>query len=82
MTVPQMPDQIMANSLVQAVVERYPQTIAVFAGYGLQCVGCYISPYHTIADTAREYTMTLDALLVELNQAVASVGQQGLQTQG
>lgn len=64
--------QIASESLVQEVVERHPQAIAIFARHGLQCVGCYISPYHTIADSAREYAVALDALLAELNQAVAA----------
>jgi hybrid cluster-associated redox disulfide protein len=61
---------ITANNLVQDVVEHHPQTIPIFARHGLQCVGCYISPFHTIADSAREYAMTLDALLGDLNQAI------------
>ena len=63
---------ITADSLVQDVIERHPQTIVVFNGHGLQCVGCYISPFHTIADTAREYALTLDSLLLHLNQAIAA----------
>jgi hybrid cluster-associated redox disulfide protein len=62
--------EITADCLVQNVVERHPQTIPVFNRHGLQCVGCYISPFHTIADSAREYSMTLDPLLRDLNQAV------------
>jgi hybrid cluster-associated redox disulfide protein len=62
---------ITADCLVQEVVERHPQTILVFARHGLQCAGCYISPFHTIADSAHEYAMVLDSLLGELNQAIA-----------
>ena len=68
---------IAANSLVQEVVDHHPQAIAIFCRYGLQCVGCYISPYHTIADSAREYVMPLDTLLTELNRAVATVHEIG-----
>ena len=64
---------VTANCLVQQVVERYPQVIRVFARHGLQCVGCHISPFHTIADTAREYSLQLEALLADLNRAVAAV---------
>jgi hybrid cluster-associated redox disulfide protein len=63
---------ITADCLVQDVVELHPQTILIFARYGLQCVGCYISPFHTIADSAREYTMALEPLLSDLNQAIAA----------
>jgi hybrid cluster-associated redox disulfide protein len=61
---------ITADCLVQEVVEYHPQTIVVFARHGLQCVGCYISPFHTIADSAREYAMALDSLLLDLNQVI------------
>jgi hybrid cluster-associated redox disulfide protein len=61
---------ITADSLVKEVVECHPQTIAVFAKHGLNCVGCYISPFHTISDTAREYELWLEPLLSELNGAV------------
>ena len=63
---------ITADCLVQDVVEHHPQTILIFARHGLQCVGCYISPFHTIADSAREYTMALEPLLQELNQTVST----------
>jgi hybrid cluster-associated redox disulfide protein len=61
---------ITADSLVKEVVEHHPQTIAVFVKHGLNCVGCYIAPFHTITDAAREYALRLDPLLSELNQAI------------
>jgi len=61
-------ERITADSLVQDVVQDCPQTISVFARRGLRCVGCYISPFHTIADVSREYGLALDPLLDELNQ--------------
>jgi hybrid cluster-associated redox disulfide protein len=70
MSFTQSAKRITANNLVQDVVERHPQTIPIFARHGLQCVGCYISPFHTIADSAREYAMALDALLGDLNRAI------------
>ena len=63
---------ITAESLVQDVVEQYPHTVLVFARHGLQCVGCYISPFHTVADSAREYAMALELLLADLNQTIAT----------
>ena len=65
-------EQITADSRVREVVERPPQTVLVFARHGLQCVGCYIAPFHTIADSAREYAMALDPLLGDLNQATVT----------
>jgi hybrid cluster-associated redox disulfide protein len=63
---------ITADTLVLDVVERHPQAIPVFARHGLHCVGCYISAFHTIADTAREYGIHPESLLGDLNGAVAA----------
>lgn len=64
-------EPITARSLVQEVVECHPQTVAVFVRYRLQCAGCSISQFHTIADSARECAVALEPLLDELNQAIA-----------
>jgi hybrid cluster-associated redox disulfide protein len=72
MNATQSTTQITDDSLVQDVVERYPQTIPIFNRHGLQCVGCYISPFHTIADTAREYALAIEPLLTDLNQALVA----------
>lgn len=70
MNITHAPERIAADSIVQGVIERHPQTIAIFARHGLQCVGCYISPFHTIADSAREHAITLEPLLDDLNRAI------------
>lgn len=63
---------ITADCLVYTVVELHPQVIPVFVRHGLQCPGCYIAPYHTIADTAREYGLGLGRLLGDLNSAIGA----------
>jgi hybrid cluster-associated redox disulfide protein len=68
---------ITAGCLVHEVVERHPQVIAVFQRHGLRCVGCYISNYHTIADSAREYALDVEPLLNDLNRAVLAGGRVG-----
>lgn len=67
----QSAEWITADSLVHDVVDRHPQVIHILSRHGLQCAGCYISPFHTIADTAREYAMAVDLLLSDLRTAVA-----------
>jgi hybrid cluster-associated redox disulfide protein len=63
---------ITADSLVRDVIERHPQTIIVFVRHRLQCIGCDISPFHTIADSAREHAVSIDPLLGDLNQVLAT----------
>jgi hybrid cluster-associated redox disulfide protein len=65
------PDEaVTAVCVVQDVVERHPDTVVILNRLGMHCAGCYISPYHTIADCAREYAIPLDSLLTDLNQVV------------
>ncbi|MCL7454493.1 MAG: DUF1858 domain-containing protein [Anaerolineae bacterium] len=62
--------KVRADHLVQEIVEDHPQTILIFARYGLQCAGCYISPFHTVADSAQAYAIPLEPLLHDLNRAI------------
>ena len=64
--------RITAESMVQEVVLQHPQTVVVFNRYRLACPGCYISPYHTIADTAREYAISVEPLLTDLNGCLST----------
>ncbi len=66
-------EQISSDSLVSDVVKDHPHTVVVFAHYGLNCVGCNISPFHTIADSARENALSLDLLLGDLNRALRPI---------
>lgn len=68
-----VPCPIAADTLVCEVIAAYPQTVLVFVRHGLHCPGCYIAPFHTLADTAREYGIAVAPLLRDLNRAVASV---------
>jgi hybrid cluster-associated redox disulfide protein len=64
-------DAISAESLVQEVVRDHPETVLVFVRHGMQCVGCTMSPFHTVADSAREHAVALEPLLGALNHVTA-----------
>jgi hybrid cluster-associated redox disulfide protein len=63
-------EPITEESVVQEIVEEFPQTILVFARHGLSCAGCYIAPFHTVADSAREHHLSVEPLLGDLNRAL------------
>ncbi|SHH48591.1 DUF1858 domain-containing protein [Cognatishimia maritima] len=52
------------------IMSRWPQTIAVFNRHKMLCVGCLISPFHTIADACVEYSLDDDVFVAELMEAV------------
>jgi hybrid cluster-associated redox disulfide protein len=66
----QSASRITADCLVQETFEHHPQTIETFVRHGLQCIGCYIAPFHTIADCAREHAVSIEPLLGDLNRAI------------
>lgn len=62
---------ITAEMSIEEVVTEYPQTIKVFFRYGMQCTGCYICGFHSIAESAKQYDVELEPLLSDLNEVVA-----------
>jgi len=64
---------IQAHSLIDDVIKIYPETVSIFIRYRLHCPGCLLSPFHTVADSVREYHRDLIPFLEDLNQAVSGV---------
>ena len=52
--------------------KQWPQTMAVFLRHGMLCVGCCITPFHTVIDACKEYQLNEAAFRAELRQAAAS----------
>ncbi|WP_298837804.1 DUF1858 domain-containing protein [uncultured Roseobacter sp.] len=65
---PDDPDLSLAD-----LMTRWPETIAVFNRHRMLCVGCLISPFHTIVDCCQEYDLDETAFLAELVHA-AGIG--------
>ena len=70
MTARPISQRITAEMSIEKVVTKYPQTIKVFFRHGMQCTGCYICDFHSIAESAREYGVELESLLNDLNDAI------------
>lgn len=56
---------------VSDIMRRWPATIAVFIDLELNCIGCPIGPFHTLADAAHEHGVALAALNAGINDAIA-----------
>ena len=65
-------EPITADSLVQEVVDRHPQVVSDFVRHRLQCAGCTISPFRTLADSAREYAVAIEPLLKDMNELITT----------
>lgn len=66
---------ITGTTYVEEMTQAYPETAVLLLRRGVQCVGCWISRYHTVADLAHEWHLDLQRLLRELN-AVADEAEE------
>ncbi|SFR50034.1 DUF1858 domain-containing protein [Litoreibacter janthinus] len=62
------PDLPLADLLTE-----WPQVIPVFLRRQMLCVGCLVSPFHTVIDACAEYNLDEDMFLAELREAIANI---------
>ncbi|MGC3939693.1 DUF1858 domain-containing protein [Roseobacter sp. EG26] len=59
------PDMLLCD-----ILRRWPQTIPVFIHYKMLCVGCAITPYHTLRDACIEHDVSEVLFRRALNRAI------------
>jgi hybrid cluster-associated redox disulfide protein len=59
------------DDLVDDVMRSAPETIRVFLGFRMGCVGCPIACYHSVNDACREHGVDRDAFLAALRSVGA-----------
>ena len=52
------------------IIRRYPQTLEVFAQYGLDCYECQIADFEALEHGVTVHKVDLDTLLEELNRSI------------
>ncbi|NNF83837.1 MAG: DUF1858 domain-containing protein [Deltaproteobacteria bacterium] len=55
---------------IEDVLRTYPQTVAVFQGFGVDCAECQLSEYEDVEHGARVHNIDLDLLLKRLNDSL------------
>jgi hybrid cluster-associated redox disulfide protein len=66
-----------ADTLIESVVDRFPKLAEVFNEYGMACVGCVFSRFHSLADAAPIYHLDVNALIDGLSHKYNAVYSQG-----
>lgn len=64
--------EITKEMTIEEVVQRYPETVAVFARYGVGCLGCSAAEYDNIEVGAKVHGVNIDQLVRELNEAIGA----------
>lgn len=62
--------KIKKDMIIQEVIDAHPETIEVFMGYGVHCIGCANSLHETIEQGAKLHNIDLDEFLEDLNDYV------------
>lgn len=58
------------KSSLWEIMDRRPETIAVFLRYRFICVGCVIAPYHRLIDACAEHGADLEEVCSALEDAI------------
>lgn len=56
---------------VKALLDHHPQAAKVMVRYGMACIGCDISRFHTIEEVAGVYNLDPNILLNEIRQTAS-----------
>ncbi|MAY61880.1 MAG: hypothetical protein CML29_06690 [Rhizobiales bacterium] len=62
---------------LDALMRIWPDTISVFLRHRMICVGCLITPFHTVSDACREHAVDEADFRRELERAVAMPSERG-----
>lgn len=60
-----MPD-IASTTLVDDIMRKWPGTIRAFLDHRMNCPGCPIACFHTVADACREHHVDTEVFLRDL----------------
>ena len=52
------------------VVQKYPESLEVFAKYGLGCIGCAAARFENLEAGAKVHGIDPDTLVDEINQLI------------
>jgi hybrid cluster-associated redox disulfide protein len=63
---------ITKNLPIGEVVQKHPETVPVFLEHGLMCFGCAIARFENIEQGAIAHGIDVEALVKDLNAAVAA----------
>lgn len=61
-----------AEMIISDLLERWPETAAIFHKYNMACVGCVVAPFYTIEAAISIYGVNRDQFLRELAASIAN----------
>ncbi len=65
-------NKITEDMNIKEVIDKYPETVSVFAKYNMGCIGCIAASFEKIKDIAGVHGVDVESFVNDLNSAVKS----------
>lgn len=63
-------DAINEDMNIKEVIDKYPETLSVFAKYNMGCIGCIAASFEKISDIAAVHGVDVKTFVKDLNAAI------------
>ncbi len=63
-------NKITEDMNIKEVIDKYPETVSVFAKYNMGCIGCIAASFEKIKDIAGVHGVDVNSFVDDLNSAV------------
>ena len=63
-------NKITEDMNIKEVIDKYPETVSVFAKYNMGCIGCIAASFEKIKDIASVHGVDVKSFVNDLNSAV------------
>lgn len=55
---------------IMDIVQQYPETLEVFAQYGMGCIGCAAARFENLEAGAKVHGIDIDAMVESMNEII------------
>ena len=62
--------QITKEMGIMDIVTQYPETLEVFAKYGMGCIGCAAARFENLEAGAKVHGIDIDEMVVTMNEII------------
>jgi hybrid cluster-associated redox disulfide protein len=63
-------EKITEDMNIREVIDKYPNTVSVFAKYNMGCIGCIAASFESIKDIASVHGIDVKAFVKDLNDII------------
>jgi len=65
-----MADKVTKDMSILDIVQKYPQSLDIFAKYGLGCIGCAAARFENLEAGAKVHGFDPDEMVAEINALI------------